>query len=196
AGRVGTDAHRQLAREVGARSITLVRDAQNLVPLRPGARVLHVTYTESGRGASGGPFNGALASGGVSVDHVRVGPSTSAATFASLRERAASADVVVASIVVSPVQYRPLGIGGGFGAWVEGLAASGKPVVAVSLGSPYLLGSFPSVPAYLLGWSNAGASESAAARALLGAAPIRGRLPVALPPYHRVGEGITREARN
>jgi beta-N-acetylhexosaminidase len=196
AGRVGTDAHRQLAREVGARSITLARDGRNLVPLRPGARVLHVTYTESGRGPSGAGFNGALASGGVSVDHVRVGPSTSAATFTSLRQRAASADVVVASIVVSPVQYRPLGIGGGFGAWVEGLAASGKPVVAVSLGSPYLLGSFPSVPAYLLGWSNAGASESAAARALLGAAPIRGRLPVALPPYHRVGEGIDRNARN
>ncbi len=30
------------------------------------------------------------------------------------------------------------------------LAAAGKPVIAVSLGSPYLLSSFPSVPAYLL----------------------------------------------
>jgi beta-N-acetylhexosaminidase len=79
---------------------------------------------------------------------------------------------------------------------VEGLAAAGRPVVAVSLGSPYLLDSFPSVPAYLLAWSNAGVSETAAARALLGTAPIHGRLPVSLPPYHRAGEGIRRDARN
>jgi beta-N-acetylhexosaminidase len=196
AGRVGTDAHRALARQVAERSVTLARDARNLVPLRPGARVLHVTYTETARGPAGGGLNSALVAGGLRVDHVRVGPSTSAATFASLRERASAADVVVASVMVQPVQYRALGIGGGFGAWVEGLAAAGRPIVAVSLGSPYLLGSFPSVPAYLLAWSNAGASEAAAGRALLGIAPIRGRLPVSMPPHHRAGEGIDRAARN
>lgn len=196
AGRVGTDAHRDVARQVAARSITLVRDGRNLVPLRPGARVLHVTYTESGRGSAGNGLNGGLAAGGLPVDHVRVGPSTSAATFASLRERAAAADVVVASVAVSPVQYRSLGISGGFGPWLESLSASGKPIVAVSLGSPYLLESFPSVPAYLLAWSNAGVSEAAAARALLGTAPVRGRLPVSLPPFHRAGEGIDRGTGN
>jgi beta-N-acetylhexosaminidase len=46
---VGTDAHRQTARRVAEGSITLVRDGGGLVPLRPGARVLHVTYTETGR---------------------------------------------------------------------------------------------------------------------------------------------------
>ena len=195
AGAVGTDAHRALARQVAEGSITLVRDARNLVPLRAGARVLHVTYTETARGPSGGGLNGGLAAGSVTVDHVRVGPSTSAATFAGLRERAAAADVVVASVAVAPVQYRALGIGGGFPAFVEGLASAGRPVVVVSLGSPYLLDAFPSIPAYLLAWSNAGVSESAAARALLGTIPIRGRLPVSLPPHHRLGEGITRGAR-
>jgi beta-N-acetylhexosaminidase len=192
AGDVGTDAHRAVARRVAEGSITLARDARNLVPLRRGARVLHVTYTESGRASAGGALNRELAAGGLSVEHVRVGPSTPASTFASLRQRAAAADVVVASVVIAPFQYRALGISGGFGPWVEGLSSAGRPVVAVSLGSPYLLESFPSVPAYLLAWSNAAVSESAAARALLGTIPIRGRLPVSLPPYHRIGEGITR----
>lgn len=192
AGRVGTDAHRQVARRVAEGSITLARDGRNLVPLRRGARVLHVTYTETGRATAGGTLTRELAAGGVEVDHVRVGPSTPASTFASLRERAAAADVVVASVVIAPFQYRALGISGGFGPWVEGLSSAGRPVVAVSLGSPYLLESFPSVPAYLLAWSNAAVSESAAARALLGQIPIRGRLPVSLPPYHRMGEGIMR----
>ena len=187
---VGTPAHREVARRVAARAITLARNTGGIVPLRPGARVLHVTYTANGRGSAGDPLNRELAAAGLGVEHVRVGPATSAATFASLRQRAAAADVVVASVSINPVQYRSLGIGGGFGPWMEALVAAGRPVVAISLGSPYLLESFPSVPAYLLAWSTAGVSEAAAARALLGTAPVGGKLPVSLPPFHRLGEGV------
>lgn len=189
---VGTEAHRELARQVAARSITLARDRNGAVPLRAGARVLHVTYTDNGRGTAGGVLQRELSAGGVTAEHVRVGPATPAATFASLRTRAAAADVVVASIAIAPFQYRSLGIGGGLPGFVEALAASGKPVIAVSLGSPYLLDAFPSIPAYLLAWDTGAAAETAAARALLGAIPITGRLPVSLPPHHRAGEGIDR----
>lgn len=195
AARVGTAAHGALAHTVAARALTLARDRGNAVPLRAGARVLHVTYTDNGRGSAGAELQRALSAGGVTAEHVRVGPATPAATFASLRARAAAADVVVASIAIAPFQYRALGIGGGLPGFVEALSASGKPVIAVSLGSPYLLDNFPSVPAYLLAWDTGPAAETAAARALLGAAPIAGRLPVSLPPYHRAGEGLDRRPR-
>ena len=193
-GRVGTEENREIARRVAERSITLARDRGGLVPVRRGARVLHVTYTSNGEGSSGAELTRELTAGGLSVEHTRVGPATSAARFDALREQAAAVDVVIASVAIAPFQYRALGIGGGFGPFVEALATSGRPVIAVSLGSPYLLEAFPSVPAYLLAWSDAAASERAAARALLGAAPIQGRLPVALPPFHPLGEGIAREA--
>ncbi|HEX2206063.1 MAG TPA: glycoside hydrolase family 3 N-terminal domain-containing protein, partial [Longimicrobium sp.] len=51
---VGTEAHRALARRVAERSLTLARDRNGAVPLRRGARVLHVTYTDNGRGSAGG----------------------------------------------------------------------------------------------------------------------------------------------
>jgi beta-N-acetylhexosaminidase len=140
-------------------------------------------------------FNAELVAAGWTVEHVRVGGGTSAAVFARLRARAAQADLVVASAAVAPHQYRALGLTGGFAAFVEGLSAAGRPVVAVSFGSPYLLESFPSVPAYLLAWSGSEASQRAAARALAGRAPITGRLPVSLPPAHRAGEGIQRPLR-
>jgi beta-N-acetylhexosaminidase len=188
---VGTDAHREIARRVAERSLTLARDRTGAVPLRAGARVLHVSYDDRA-GTAGDVLQRELAAGGISAEQVRVGPSTPAATFDALRERAAAADVVVASVAIAPLQYRALGIAGGLPAFVEALAASGKPVIAVSLGSPYLLDNFPSVPAYLLAWDTGAPAESAAARALLGAIPITGRLPVALPPHHREGEGIDR----
>lgn len=190
---VAAPAHAAVALRVAERSITLARDAGDLVPIRPGARILHVTY--SAGQAGGGALQRELAATGGAVEHVRVGPSTSAATFARLRERAAAADVVVASAVVAPFQYRALGLEGGFGPWVEAVSSAGRPVIAVSLGSPYLLDAFPSVPAYLLAWSAGAESQRAAGRALVGAAPIAGRLPVALAPHHRIGEGVDRSPR-
>ncbi|HEX8454875.1 MAG TPA: glycoside hydrolase family 3 N-terminal domain-containing protein [Longimicrobium sp.] len=187
---VGSAAHADVARRVAERSIVLVRDRNGAVPIRRGARVLHVTY--AARARAGMALQRGLAAGGLMVEHVQVGPSTPEAVFDSLRTRAASVDVVIASAAIAPVHNQALGLGGGFAAWVEGLSAAGRPVVAVSLGSPYLLSGFPSVPAYLLAWDTTEASEGAAARALLGTGAIHGRLPVSLPPHHRVGEGLDR----
>jgi beta-N-acetylhexosaminidase len=192
--KVGRPEHVEVARRLAERSITLVRDRGALVPVARTARVLHVTYTSSGRGPGGAVLHRELAEAGVAAEHVRVGPSSGAAVFERLRSSAQSADVVIASVAIAPFQYRALGVEGGFGPFVEALSAAGRPVIAVSLGSPYLLDGFPSVPAYLLAWSTDAVSERAAARALLGLAPIEGRLPVSLPPAHRVGEGITRAA--
>ncbi|MBW3569512.1 MAG: hypothetical protein KY467_00260, partial [Gemmatimonadetes bacterium] len=80
----GTQAHRDVARRVAERSLTLARDRNGAVPLRAGARVLHVTYTDNARGSAGAVLQRELAAGGVTAEHVRVGPSTPAATFASL----------------------------------------------------------------------------------------------------------------
>jgi beta-N-acetylhexosaminidase len=98
-------------------------------------------------------------------------------------------------VAVAPVQYRALAISSAFGAWVQGLASGGTRVVVVSLGTPYLLEAFPAVPAFLLAWDSRDPAEGAAAAALLGAAPVGGRLPVSLPPFHRLGEGTTLQPR-
>ncbi|HEV2734785.1 MAG TPA: glycoside hydrolase family 3 N-terminal domain-containing protein, partial [Longimicrobiaceae bacterium] len=191
--RVGTRPHRAVAAEIARRSITLARDGRGLVPLAPGRRVLSVTYAEVADLLAGRAFDRELATGGARVSSARVDDRTGAAEFAALRRRADSADVIVASAYVSPREHRgTVGAGGGFPAFVEALSAAGKPVVAVSFGSPYLVSAFPSVPAYLLAWGGAEVSQQAAARALLGSAPITGRLPISIPPSLPRGTGITR----
>ncbi|MGI9181727.1 MAG: glycoside hydrolase family 3 N-terminal domain-containing protein [Longimicrobiaceae bacterium] len=178
---VGAAEHRALAREVASASITLVRDRAELVPFsRSGARVLHVVYTTSGGGAAGAVLTRELGAAGLRVEQVRVGARTSSAELAALRRRAAEAELIVATVALAPHQYRALGLEGGFGRFVEQLSSAGRPVIAVSLGSPYLLEAFPSVPTYLLGWSASEVSQQAVARALLGQSRIRGDLPVTL----------------
>jgi beta-N-acetylhexosaminidase len=195
-GVVASPEHRALAAEVARRSLTLVRDDRGLVPLAASARrILAITYTDAGSRSAGVAFDAALADSSRTVDRVRVDPRTTDAQFAALRARADSADVVLVSAYVAPHEYKgTVSATGGFPAFVESLARAGRPVVALSFGSPYLLTDFPSVPAYLLAWGGCTVCQQAAARAVLGAAPIGGRLPVSLPPRYPVGWGMMRPA--
>ena len=189
---VGIRAHTQLATEIAERSLTLARDRAGLIPLPSGARVLLVSYVEGENPVAGRVFAGALAESRP-VDVARVDDRTTDAEWLDLGARVDSADVVVAMAQVAPREFQgSVDPAAGFAAFIETLAGEGKPVVAVSFGSPYLLDNFPSVGTYLLAWSGVEASQAAAASALEGRIPIRGRLPISLPPHHQAGEGVRR----
>jgi beta-N-acetylhexosaminidase len=193
---VGTREHTAVAVEVAERSLTLARDAQALLPLAAGRKVLSVTYAEASDLVAGRAFNAALRAAGQRITAARVDDRTTASEFSALRTLADSAESILVAAYISPRDYRgTIGTEGEFSAWVEEIAAAGRPVVVVSFGSPYLLGAFPSVPAYLLAWSGVEVSQRAAARALIGEIPLTGRLPIPLPPYHALGDGIIRPAR-
>ncbi|HEX2076531.1 MAG TPA: glycoside hydrolase family 3 N-terminal domain-containing protein [Longimicrobium sp.] len=194
--RVGIGRHLQVAQAVAERSLTLARDARGLVPLAPGARVLSITYADPYDLPAGRAFDRELARLGFRVASARVEDRTSAEAYARVAAQADSADVVLASAYVQPREYAgTVGARGQFPALVESLAAGGRPVVAVSFGSPYVIGFYPSAPAYLLAWGGAEVSQRAAARALAGEIGMSGRLPVSIPPHHPRGAGLQRPAR-
>jgi beta-N-acetylhexosaminidase len=192
--RVGIADHQRVAEEAARRSITLLRDDRAIVPLPPSARhVLSVTYAEAVDLIAGHELNAALAAGGRNVAAVRVDDRTTPGEWEKLAARAAAADVVVASAYVAPRELvGSVAAGTGFAAFVRRLGAERRPAIVVSFGSPYLLSSFPDVPAYLLAWSRIEVCQRAAANALLGRAAITGRLPVSLPPRYTVGAGLDR----
>jgi beta-N-acetylhexosaminidase len=131
------------------------------------------------------------------IEVARVDHRTSAAEWAALRQEAEAADLVIIAAAISPREFAgSVGLAGGFAGWVEELVAGNVPVIAVSFGNPYLLDSFPPVPAYLLAWGGADVSQQAAADAILGRIPITGRLPISLPPHHARGDGIQRPIRD
>lgn len=193
--RVGVRPHTDVARTIAERSITLVRDELGVVPLSRTARALVVTYAGARDPVAGRTFTRSLEAEGVSVQAARVDPRTRPAEFARLLERADSFDAVIVAAYVAPLEAAgTIEAEGGFAGFVRDLTARGASVVAVSFGTPYMLAEFPDVPGYLLAWGGQDVSQRAAARALVGEIPITGRLPVALPPHHRAGEGLPREA--
>jgi beta-N-acetylhexosaminidase len=118
-------------------------------------------------------------------------PSLSRADVDTALARLTSCETYVVAAFASVTAYRgSLGLGGDLPHVMETLAASGKPLVLVALGNPYLLGSFPAVTAYLATFSNVAPSETAAVKALWGEIDIRGRLPVSVPGQAACGDGI------
>lgn len=184
-----------LAAEVAERSITLVRDERSLVPMpRSGERILSITYGGSHDLIAGRAFDRALGEH-VEVVSTRIDERTTPVEYSALQALADSVATVMASVYVSPREFEgTVAADAGFARFLEILSASGKPVIAISFGTPYLLSSFPSVPAYMLAWGGAEVSQRAAARALLGQVEIRGKLPISLPPFYSIGAGLTRAA--
>ncbi len=194
---VGQAAHRELAHEAAARSMTLVRDRDRLLPPDPeaGDRILSVTWAESDDLTAGREFDAVL--GGLipgAVRPVRVGPDTSPERWASLLEEVREVDRVLLGV------YLPPRAGAGSVALPDelqdfaGRADQLNPLVLISFGNPYLLTALPQVGTYLVAWGDREVSQRAAARAVTGAAPLSGRLPISIPPLHDRGEGIERAA--
>ena len=191
---VGTAEHRAVADRAAAASLTLVRDRYTVLPLARGTSVLSVTYARPGDLLAGRTFDAALRPFAARFSAARVGPDTPWAVYDSLLHAARTFDAVVVGAHVPPRSgVGSVGVPAGFRAFVEGLDTPGGPRVAVvSFGSPYLLSAFPDAGTYLVAWGGREVSQRAAARAVMGAAPVSGRLPISIPPLHRAGEGLDR----
>ncbi|HWL38962.1 MAG TPA: glycoside hydrolase family 3 N-terminal domain-containing protein, partial [Gemmatimonadaceae bacterium] len=192
---VGVPAHSQVAQQIAERSITLAEDRNDLVPLALDStrRTLVLTYADGADLNAGRFFNAVLDDRLPGATMGRVDSRTSALEYAGLRGQADSADLVLISVYVSPREFAAtVATQQLFSQFVEGLALSGKPMIVISFGSPYLLSAFPSVSSYVLAWGGAPVSQRAAALAVLGYKAIDGRLPISLPPNLSFGAGITR----
>ena len=187
---VGCAEHRALSQDVAARSITLVRNDDGLLPieLMPGSRVLAIMprpldLTPADTSSTVEPgLAAAMRAVHPDVDELVVEFEPDDATIAAARRLALGADVVV----VGTIAALP---GSGQARLVEALLDSGRPIVTVALRTPWDLLSYPMARTHLCTYSVLPDSLAALAAVLVGRAPAEGRLPVAIPGLHPVGHG-------
>src|SRR2546426_4511746 len=189
---VGAKAFQDAADDVAQRSLTLVRDtAGTVVRLRDArGRMALIAYGDELNSYVGQRMLELLRAGGDTVSFFRLWPMSGSSSYDSAR-------VVIgrAPAVIFAMNGRPIAAKGSI-ALPDSLARlititdAVKPTVLVSLGSPYLLNQTPSVKSYLIAWSGVRAAERAAARSLLGWSPVRGKLPIRIPPAYPIGYGL------
>ncbi|MGH7481248.1 MAG: glycoside hydrolase family 3 protein [Longimicrobiales bacterium] len=187
---VGTPAHHALAREIAERSITAARDRDRLLPIAPGTRVLSIVYTDDADPLAGRALQAELRARFPDARTALLWGETGSARLDSLAAAAADADVVLFSAFVRVLARKgDVAVAEPVAALVRRLAAE-RPLIVTSFGNPYILAQFPEVGTYVLAWGQEEVAQVAAARALAGLAPITGRLPISIPPYHAVGDGV------
>ncbi|MDH5759554.1 MAG: glycoside hydrolase family 3 protein [Gemmatimonadota bacterium] len=196
---VGIPDHEAVAREIAEKSITLLRNERNLLPLRGTrwASVLSVSFRRTSDVLAGRYFNARLRETYVRLSTAELTEETSAERYAALLAEAGRSQLVVVGTYVTGLSYveNSMALPAELVDFVRALARAGVPHVVISFGNPYLVADFPGVRAYMLGWSGSEVSQVAAARALLGEIPIRGRAPIRIPPLFELGAGISMDAK-
>jgi beta-N-acetylhexosaminidase len=176
---VGSAEHQALAAELAARSITLIRDRDGLVPFRIAADARILVIEPRPRDLTPADTTSWLAPGGLAAAIRMRLPLTEGVVFeaevpdgtiAALRERAASADLVVLGTVDALGQPSTVAL-------AHALAATGTPVVAVALRGPWDADAYPEVGTVLATYGIQEPTLEALAAALFGEIPISGRLP-------------------
>lgn len=196
---VGDTANLAIAALVAQRSITLAKDSLSLVPLaRAGApvpRVLSITIAARTDLPAGATFNGELRRVAPALRTELINPEDPSPNFARLLAIADSVDVtVVGSYLTTGTTVSNASAPEPIAQFLRDLTHRHPRTVLVAFGNPYLLQQVPSVSSYVVAWGGFPVSQTAAGRAVSGAAPITGRLPISIPPVLQFGTGVDRLA--
>lgn len=198
---VGTRRNKTVAQEVSQRSITLLRDERQHVPLKLArdAQILYLSvldYPGNWRiSAPSRTFIPELRKRWPNVTAVELSDRTSPSEIELVRSMAARYDAVIASIFVraSSASGR-MDLAEPLQRLLGGFTRGKRPFVTVFFGNPYVASFIPDLPAVMLTYDFYDQAEASAVRALAGEAAIGGRLPIELPGYAKVGSGLDRAA--
>jgi beta-N-acetylhexosaminidase len=181
------------AQEISDRGITLLRDTQHRLPLdgtRPSRALLLAFYADP-EPTPGEDLERELKSRFDSVTTIRADtrfrdaaniklPSSDSydvailALFVRVSDRKGNVDVPAEQAALANQVYK-----------------SGKPVITMAFGSPYLIEGFPQAETWLSAFGISDVAQISMARALFGEIPVRGHLPVTVPGVRlKAGFGI------
>jgi beta-N-acetylhexosaminidase len=189
----GSAAWQATAQEISDRGVTLLRDKQHLLPLdgsKP-SRALLVSLYADPEPYPGEDLEAQLRSRFDTLAAVRADTKFARADALKLPS-SSDYDIVILALFVRvsdrkgdidvPADQIPL---------INQIYKSGKPVITVGLGSPYLIERFPQADTWLSAFGISDVAQISLARALFGEIPIRGQLPVSIPGVNlKPGFGI------
>jgi beta-N-acetylhexosaminidase len=187
-------AHMAFADTVAERSITAVRNSADLLPLNAQS-VLSIVYADDYDPFTGRSFQNTLAASLPGMRRALLDrnatPSALDSLFASIQPNTV---VLFSPFIRVTANKGSVALPAHIAEFVRRIAGA-HPLVLTTFGNPYVLMQFPEVNTYVVAWGQWDVLQRAAARALTGQVAITGRLPIAIPPLHRLGEGLQIPAR-
>jgi CubicO group peptidase (beta-lactamase class C family) len=190
--------HLQKAEEIANASMTLLRDDNNVFSMQAEKldSVLVVIVTDSEWGYLYEQNVRHEVSKRVPVVRsVLLDSRTTQEEFQHIIARTNSAKAVIVGMFVRWGSYRgTVSLTDTTAKLLNQLFRKDKPMFVIAFGSPYLLRQIPEAPSYLCAYQTDTMAVSAAIRALFGEIPLAAKLPVSIPGFYSIGDGIDKPA--
>jgi len=189
----GSVAWENEAQEISDRGVTLLRDAQHRLPLdgTKSSRVLLLAFYADPEPYPGEDIERELRNRFDSVTTLRADTRFVNAGVLKLPSPDSYDVAIVAFFVRVSDRKGNVDVPAEQGALAEQVYKTGKPVITVGLGSPYLIERFPQAETWLAAFGISDVAQISVARALFGEIPVRGHLPVTVPGLNlKAGFGI------
>ncbi|WP_209365772.1 glycoside hydrolase family 3 protein [Sediminibacillus dalangtanensis] len=177
---IGTESNLAKADEIADKSITLVKNDENVLPLSQDQSV----FITGPSAAEPEYLAEQLQSKGFDVTAYATNTSPTQAQITEASEQAAAADTVIATTYTANTNAAQQRL-------VEALMGTGKPVIASAIRNPYDLMAFPEVDGYLATYGNQDVSVEALARVISGEVNPQGKLPVTIPELYEYGHFLS-----
>jgi len=204
---VASNEHRELAIEIARKSMTLVRNENDILPvLIDDDKRIHVVviadrrnqqvavtrpYSTRHTEPAGEYFIRQLRARYNNVDVFRLDPRSNQIEIDSLMNKLSESDIVIgAAYVQARSSQGDIAIPEEMRRALVSISETGIPYVLVSFGDPYFIKNVPDVDAYLCAYSSAEASVEAAVETILGVNNPEGLLPVTIPGIAPFGTGL------
>ena len=190
---VATETHLQWADLVLEQSMTLVKNASQILPLSPEKKLAVFSLSsDPGDYYAGRPFVREFKQRDPNAFEFFAEPSTGEEYFESALQKAGEADVLVIALFSSLRSGKgSIGLDERQVNLIHKIGEKKIPSLVISFGSPYYLRHFPDVDAYLCAYRPSPQAQKMTAKAVFGEIPIRGKLPVSIPGCFPLGHGIS-----
>lgn len=192
---VNTREYQRLADEVSQRSITVLRNHADILPVRTDRfrRIHAVAMADDRTGTTGAGLATRLRDYHPDVRFNHFDQRTTDDELDRIVRQAADADlIVIGSFVFVQTSSGKIGLTDRQTRFINRLKDTRKPVALISFGNPYIANDLPDAELQMLAWAATQPQINAAVHALFGAADINGRLPIAIPGNTwTIGSGLT-----
>ena len=190
---VGKKSNFDLASEIGNRSITLVKNNDNILPLKPKSNDTFyiVDLYDGANNHNESIVTKSLRENGYKVRSFQIDKSDSLIVANHILDQIPSDGLVLLNAYANPVEWKEnIFLPSIEADFINRLIKKCSTVIITSFGSPYLIQDFPEAPVYICAYKGSSVMQKAFLNALMGESDINGILPVTIPGIAKRGSGI------
>ncbi|MEK6757316.1 MAG: glycoside hydrolase family 3 N-terminal domain-containing protein, partial [Bacteroidota bacterium] len=191
---VNSTDHELLALEIARKAVTVLGNKNGILPLSriDVRKILDLVISDTEDPTDGRNFHAFLRERHPNLEFAKVDPRSNAGEYETSLENARAADVILCQLHLYTRSGELTGlVSGKQRDLLVKLLATGKPVIAIAFGNPYVAMEFPKTDAYVCAYSDAAVMQQAVVEVLFGEEPAQGKLPVNIPGVYKFGEGVS-----